>query len=209
VRACRADCIAMYELYRTSKKGCEFVWIRDDTKEGDSHSSYGVDSVSKEAFIVMQKQAGEDPRRVAFYVRKKHINPKTGKLDILVLGIYESWVRELPAAETSGVCRCGSLVTEPVPCSIRGARCIGSFCSITCASVEHKCYYTKCATCSEKDLLKCAKCGSVWYCNATCQKANWPTHKSECQLLQETRVASVSRIQRADGLVSQLSSTQG
>jgi hypothetical protein len=29
--------------------------------------------------------------------------------------------------------------------------------------------------------LKCGKCGSVYYCNRSCQVAHWKTHKNECK----------------------------
>jgi hypothetical protein len=29
--------------------------------------------------------------------------------------------------------------------------------------------------------LKCGKCGSVYYCNRSCQVAGWPSHKNECK----------------------------
>jgi splicing suppressor protein 51 len=39
-----------------------------------------------------------------------------------------------------------------------------------------------CATCSggDRPLLQCAGCKSVSYCNKTCQKAHWKTHKQHC-----------------------------
>ena len=39
-----------------------------------------------------------------------------------------------------------------------------------------------CATCHSVDLplLQCARCKSVAYCNRSCQKADWKTHKQQC-----------------------------
>ncbi len=38
-----------------------------------------------------------------------------------------------------------------------------------------------CAYCKQSNAKKrCAKCKSVNYCNAECQKAHWQTHKQDC-----------------------------
>ena len=39
-----------------------------------------------------------------------------------------------------------------------------------------------CQYCSERrnDLLQCAACGTVQYCNRTCQKSDWKKHKKDC-----------------------------
>ena len=39
-----------------------------------------------------------------------------------------------------------------------------------------------CQFCLEKknDLLQCAACGTVQYCNRTCQKSDWKSHKKNC-----------------------------
>jgi TPR repeat protein len=41
----------------------------------------------------------------------------------------------------------------------------------------------KCAACGKDgdDLKACTACKLVKYCNATCQRANWPMHKKECK----------------------------
>ena len=41
-----------------------------------------------------------------------------------------------------------------------------------------------CAKCKKKgkSLKTCAGCGTVWYCNAACQKAHWSEHKADCKL---------------------------
>ncbi len=28
---------------------------------------------------------------------------------------------------------------------------------------------------------KCSRCSRIWYCNAACQRTDWPRHKEECQ----------------------------
>ena len=40
-----------------------------------------------------------------------------------------------------------------------------------------------CQYCGEKknDLLQCAACGSVQYCNRACQKSDWKSHKKNCK----------------------------
>ncbi|CUG92532.1 MYND finger domain-like protein, putative [Bodo saltans] len=34
---------------------------------------------------------------------------------------------------------------------------------------------------SSKKLLQCSRCKEAKYCNAVCQKADWPTHKQVCR----------------------------
>lgn len=34
--------------------------------------------------------------------------------------------------------------------------------------------------CSKDAPLRCARCGSSWYCSLKCQKAAWPRHKNQC-----------------------------
>ncbi len=43
----------------------------------------------------------------------------------------------------------------------------------------------KCANCSNNsgNLLRCAGCKSVYYCNATCQKQHWKQHKMTCKTM--------------------------
>lgn len=40
-----------------------------------------------------------------------------------------------------------------------------------------------CAACNAygPDLAKCGRCRAIYYCNATCQKQHWATHKVECK----------------------------
>ena len=40
-----------------------------------------------------------------------------------------------------------------------------------------------CAACGRKaeHLLRCARCKSVWYCGAECQRASWGGHKKACR----------------------------
>ena len=47
-----------------------------------------------------------------------------------------------------------------------------------------------CATCgSPKNLSSCAKCKSIFYCGAACQRDHWKTHKADCaRLLAEYRI---------------------
>ncbi|KAJ1479199.1 hypothetical protein T484DRAFT_1815136 [Baffinella frigidus] len=41
-----------------------------------------------------------------------------------------------------------------------------------------------CAACGRKEgaLLRCARCKTVWYCGAGCQRASWGEHKKACRL---------------------------
>ena len=41
-----------------------------------------------------------------------------------------------------------------------------------------------CAKCKKKgkSMKRCAGCGTVWYCNAACQTADWKDHKAVCKL---------------------------
>lgn len=36
-------------------------------------------------------------------------------------------------------------------------------------------------------LLTCARCRSAWYCDATCQRTAWPTHKDDCKAISVRR----------------------
>jgi hypothetical protein len=42
-------------------------------------------------------------------------------------------------------------------------------------------YSNQCATCGEFCTLNCNYCLKVRYCNAECQKKDWPNHKSFCK----------------------------
>ncbi|KAL4229110.1 Ankyrin repeat and MYND domain-containing protein 2 [Mactra antiquata] len=42
-----------------------------------------------------------------------------------------------------------------------------------------------CSICSEPDAKRCVKCKMAFYCNQTCQKLHWPTHKKFCAKLAE------------------------
>lgn len=49
------------------------------------------------------------------------------------------------------------------------------------ADLTFRCDYTACRR--ELDSGKfCAGCGVAAYCNATCQQADWPAHKSQCRV---------------------------
>ncbi|KAJ7889858.1 hypothetical protein B0H14DRAFT_3429339 [Mycena olivaceomarginata] len=46
----------------------------------------------------------------------------------------------------------------------------------------------------KKDLKECRKCRSVNYCNKTCQRADWPTHKYTCRApVGESKMMKVGR----------------
>ena len=49
-------------------------------------------------------------------------------------------------------------------------------------------WYNKiCDNCGDKDdptaLLRCARCGLVWYCGRACQRAHWAKHRLRCAKL--------------------------
>ncbi|KAG8985264.1 hypothetical protein FRB93_005914 [Tulasnella sp. JGI-2019a] len=55
-----------------------------------------------------------------------------------------------------------------------------------------------CGTCAARGgpdhpLQRCAGCKSIWYCNATCQRAHWKQHKAPCTAY-KTKVNSVSEV---------------
>ena len=39
------------------------------------------------------------------------------------------------------------------------------------------CLCGRCQRVGEKAMMKCARCHQVWYCNAICQRADWPAHR--------------------------------
>ena len=40
----------------------------------------------------------------------------------------------------------------------------------------------------EKEIQKCSKCKTSWYCNMECQKANWSVHKTICATLKNKKM---------------------
>jgi hypothetical protein len=42
-----------------------------------------------------------------------------------------------------------------------------------------------CKVCQNPSSSKCSVCHSVSYCSADCQRADWPIHKLQCELLRE------------------------
>lgn len=54
-----------------------------------------------------------------------------------------------------------------------------------CWTVAPKHLPKYCSYCLKPDLTtkleKCAACKSIFYCNRSCQKADWPMHKVECK----------------------------
>jgi len=55
-----------------------------------------------------------------------------------------------------------------------------------------KCSY--CGKVSDKALNKCSRCRVAEYCNATCQKAHWKDHKTECKKPETTAGVDVNKI---------------
>lgn len=57
-----------------------------------------------------------------------------------------------------------------------------NLCSDKCYTVKYD-RVRECWLCKKQDLdlRKCSRCKSVWYCNSKCQKADWPTHKTNCR----------------------------
>ncbi|KAF9226289.1 SET domain-containing protein [Gyrodon lividus] len=53
-----------------------------------------------------------------------------------------------------------------------------------------------CSSCakvaSTAPLMRCSGCTAVWYCNSSCQKADWNLHKRECNALQKWAKAAPS-----------------
>jgi len=47
-------------------------------------------------------------------------------------------------------------------------------------SVNSRSGYCECCFARKDGLAKCGKCKKAYYCNAACQKADWPMHKLEC-----------------------------
>ncbi len=52
-------------------------------------------------------------------------------------------------------------------------------------AAQHKKRLGACVVCGTKGkMLRCARCLSATYCSGACQKAAWPTHKTECRAKQ-------------------------
>ncbi|CAL1709203.1 unnamed protein product [Somion occarium] len=49
--------------------------------------------------------------------------------------------------------------------------------------LESYCSYC-CSAAPSQGLKRCTRCRKIWYCNATCQNADWAEHKHECSALQ-------------------------
>jgi len=45
----------------------------------------------------------------------------------------------------------------------------------------------ECAVCRKPAKNRCGKCNMAYYCDASCQRADWPTHKVECNRLEQER----------------------
>lgn len=67
-----------------------------------------------------------------------------------------------------------------------------------------------CALCKEPAALKCSRCHNApaylgtdseptWYCSSVCQKLDWSTHKSKCNLLKDRKI-----LERAAGILKEI-----
>ncbi|KAF9236037.1 hypothetical protein BU15DRAFT_50600 [Melanogaster broomeanus] len=60
-----------------------------------------------------------------------------------------------------------------------------------------------CSSCakaaSTSPLMRCSGCTKVWYCNNSCQKADWNLHKRECSALQKWAKAAPSDVLAVPG----------
>ncbi|KAI0383949.1 hypothetical protein F5Y04DRAFT_287133 [Hypomontagnella monticulosa] len=69
-----------------------------------------------------------------------------------------------------------------------------------------------CFSCGEKgdNLLRCSRCKMACYCNATCQRIDWPIHKRACEARDSVRVCPVPDVKllRAAGLILQPASSE-
>jgi len=54
-----------------------------------------------------------------------------------------------------------------------------------------------CFVCSTRTRDVCSTCRSVFYCNAECQRRDWPVHQEECRRLESDRAYRKAR-ERAD-----------
>ncbi|KAK9800793.1 hypothetical protein WJX73_004422 [Symbiochloris irregularis] len=105
--------------------------------------------------------------------------------------IYSQYGEQFPIATSLTTDRRGSLVPYPASArqhrKIREAEKLVGF--LVHTSLEHElgavATYPKCWECTttpaaSQKLLLCGRCKYARFCNAQCQKANWPTHKAFC-----------------------------
>ena len=64
----------------------------------------------------------------------------------------------------------------------------------------------RCCFCekSSESLLQCSGCGNVQYCNQTCQRSDWKTHKKSCKVYKLVKISGKNY-----GLVATRSIKQG
>merc|ERR1712210_376109 len=57
----------------------------------------------------------------------------------------------------------------------------GRTCSAVADKVQHSCAHCGQRSAPDTRFQKCARCLTVRYCSADCQKLNWKTHKKTCR----------------------------
>ena len=63
--------------------------------------------------------------------------------------------------------------------------------------IQKKSARAKCENCNDtkKNISRCIKCKSVYYCSKACQTMNWSIHKAECKTIRVQRNKAALRIQ--------------
>jgi len=108
--------------------------------------------------------------KTCLYCQKKSV--EVGLMGLRVVKGDDTWTRHYIMAAHCGALERGDKVAREVK---------KYSLSPSIARAEERVYI--CMHCKKPvhHVLRCPRCKMAFYCNATCQEANWTAHKSHCQ----------------------------